>query len=53
MPALVRSDKIHIFRLEQAILVPVNESGMEGDGQIVTVLLLYHIAGMEGVAVAE
>ena len=37
----------------QAILVPVNESGMEGDGQIVTVLLLYHIAGMEGVAVAE
>ena len=53
MPALVGSDKIHIFRLEQAILVPVNESGMEGDGQIVTVLLLYHIAGMEGVAVAE
>ncbi|MPN53226.1 hypothetical protein SDC9_200890 [bioreactor metagenome] len=39
--------------MKQAVLISVDEAGMKGDGQIVAVLPVLHVAGMEGVAVAE
>ena len=53
MPALVCSDKVHIFRLQKTVLIPINKSGMEGDGEIGAVFFVYHIAGVERVAVAK
>ena len=35
--------------MKQAVLISVDEAGMKGDGQIVAVLPVLHVAGMEGI----
>ncbi len=53
MPALICGDKVHIFCLKQAVLISVDEPRMKSDGEIITVLSVFHIAGVKGISVAE
>ena len=40
-------------RLQQTVFVAVDKTGVKGDGQIITVLSVFHMAGVQCVAVAE
>lgn len=53
MPGFIGSDKVNIFRLQEAVLVSVYEPGMEGEGQIIAILSVLHISRVKRVAVAE
>lgn len=53
MPGFIRCDEIYIFRLQETVLISIDEPGMEGEGQIIAILSILHIPGMKRVAVAE
>lgn len=53
MPGFIRDDKIYVLRLQEAVLISVDEPWMKGDRQVVAVCSILHITGMKGIAVAE
>lgn len=53
MPGFIRCDEIYIFRLQETVLISIDEPGMEGEGQIIAILSVLHIPGMKRIAVAE
>lgn len=46
MPGFIRDDKIYVLRLQEAVLISVDEPWMKGDRQVVAVCSILHITGM-------